>query len=254
MNKELGAQGIKSTALCPAFVDTPMTDFAKGQVKAEEMIRPEDIAEAVRYLLKTSPGVRRPGDHVHAARRRALAIRARARERRLRDRSREPPVATLGEPLASGDRAPRAQAARADLTARIGLLGGTAALEQRAVLGDRARKLRRGILEQARLQVRDQHAKLAPARAARTAPGTGEAVPGVREREEIGAPAAAVRREHRADAAFAVDVRADDDRLPLRDARQHRFAGVRPAGSRSRSADPLSAGRGRCGHGGGAVA
>jgi NAD(P)-dependent dehydrogenase (short-subunit alcohol dehydrogenase family) len=55
MNKELGAQGIKSTALCPAFVDTPMTDFAKGQVKAEDMIRPQDIAEAVRYLLRTSP-------------------------------------------------------------------------------------------------------------------------------------------------------------------------------------------------------
>jgi NAD(P)-dependent dehydrogenase (short-subunit alcohol dehydrogenase family) len=55
MNKELGAQGIKSTALCPAFVDTPMTDFAKEQVKAEEMIRPEDIAESVRYLLRVSP-------------------------------------------------------------------------------------------------------------------------------------------------------------------------------------------------------
>jgi NAD(P)-dependent dehydrogenase (short-subunit alcohol dehydrogenase family) len=55
MNKELGPQGIKSTALCPAFVDTPMTDFVKGQIKAEEMIRPEDISEAVRYLLRTSP-------------------------------------------------------------------------------------------------------------------------------------------------------------------------------------------------------
>lgn len=55
MNKELGSQGIKSTALCPAFVDTPMTDFVKGQVKADEMIRPEDIAEAVRYLLRVSP-------------------------------------------------------------------------------------------------------------------------------------------------------------------------------------------------------
>ncbi len=69
MNKELGTQGIKSTALCPAFVDTPMTDFVKGQVKAEEMIRPEDIAESVRYLLKTSPACvvpeimfTRPGD------------------------------------------------------------------------------------------------------------------------------------------------------------------------------------------------
>jgi NAD(P)-dependent dehydrogenase (short-subunit alcohol dehydrogenase family) len=55
MNKEIGAQGIKSVALCPAFVDTPMTDFAKGQVKAEEMIRPQDIAESVRFMLRLSP-------------------------------------------------------------------------------------------------------------------------------------------------------------------------------------------------------
>ncbi len=55
MNKELGPSGIKSTALCPAFVDTPMTDFVKEHVAAEEMIRPQDIAESVRYLLKTSP-------------------------------------------------------------------------------------------------------------------------------------------------------------------------------------------------------
>ena len=55
MNKELGPHGIKSTALCPAFVDTPMTDFVKQNVPAEEMIQPQDIAEAVRYLLKTSP-------------------------------------------------------------------------------------------------------------------------------------------------------------------------------------------------------
>jgi NAD(P)-dependent dehydrogenase (short-subunit alcohol dehydrogenase family) len=55
MNKELGAEGIKSTAFCPAFVDTPMTDFVKGQVPPEEMIRPEDVAEAVRYMLKLSP-------------------------------------------------------------------------------------------------------------------------------------------------------------------------------------------------------
>jgi NAD(P)-dependent dehydrogenase (short-subunit alcohol dehydrogenase family) len=71
MNKEIGAEGIKSTALCPAFVDTPMTDFVKEHVAAEEMIRPEDIAEAVRYLLKVSPACIipeimfiRPGDAV----------------------------------------------------------------------------------------------------------------------------------------------------------------------------------------------
>jgi NAD(P)-dependent dehydrogenase (short-subunit alcohol dehydrogenase family) len=55
MNKELGPEGIKSCALCPGFVDTAMTDFVKEQVAAEEMIRPEDIAESVRCLLRLSP-------------------------------------------------------------------------------------------------------------------------------------------------------------------------------------------------------
>lgn len=56
MNKELSNDGIKSTALCPAFVDTPMTDFAKSNgVEATDMIRPEDIAESVRFLLTLSP-------------------------------------------------------------------------------------------------------------------------------------------------------------------------------------------------------
>ncbi|MGH2833083.1 MAG: SDR family NAD(P)-dependent oxidoreductase [Solirubrobacteraceae bacterium] len=55
MNKELSTQGIKSTALCPALVDTPMTDYAKGMVPPEQMIRTEDIAESVRFLLRTSP-------------------------------------------------------------------------------------------------------------------------------------------------------------------------------------------------------
>jgi NAD(P)-dependent dehydrogenase (short-subunit alcohol dehydrogenase family) len=55
MNKELGADGIKSCALCPAWVDTPMSDFVKGGVDAHAMIRPQDIAEAVRMLLRLSP-------------------------------------------------------------------------------------------------------------------------------------------------------------------------------------------------------
>jgi NAD(P)-dependent dehydrogenase (short-subunit alcohol dehydrogenase family) len=71
MNRELSPEGIKSTALCPAFVDTPMTDFVKEHVKPEEMIRPEDIAESVRYLLRVSPACVvpemmfiRPGDEL----------------------------------------------------------------------------------------------------------------------------------------------------------------------------------------------
>ena len=55
MNQELSGDGIKSTALAPAFVDTPMTDFVKGEVDAEDMIRPEDIAASVRFLLSLSP-------------------------------------------------------------------------------------------------------------------------------------------------------------------------------------------------------
>jgi len=55
MNKELAASGIKSVALCPGFVDTPMTEFIREQVKPDQMIRPEDIAEAVRFVLRTSP-------------------------------------------------------------------------------------------------------------------------------------------------------------------------------------------------------
>ena len=55
MNKELNGDGIKSVALCPGFVETPMTEFVREHVPAEDMIRVEDVAEAVRFVLKTSP-------------------------------------------------------------------------------------------------------------------------------------------------------------------------------------------------------
>ena len=55
MHRELGNDGIQATALCPGFVDTNMTEWVRGEVKQEEMIQPSDIAEAVRYLLRTSP-------------------------------------------------------------------------------------------------------------------------------------------------------------------------------------------------------
>ena len=54
LHKELVGDGIQATALCPAFVDTPMTDWVEG-VSKEQMIQPEDIAEAIRFLLRTSP-------------------------------------------------------------------------------------------------------------------------------------------------------------------------------------------------------
>jgi NAD(P)-dependent dehydrogenase (short-subunit alcohol dehydrogenase family) len=55
MNKELNSDGVKSVALCPGFVDTDMSDFIKTSIDAAEMIRPEDIAEAVRFILRLSP-------------------------------------------------------------------------------------------------------------------------------------------------------------------------------------------------------
>lgn len=56
MNKELGSFFVKSTALCPAFVDTPMTDFVKGAVSPDKMILTSDVVEMVRPLLHLSPG------------------------------------------------------------------------------------------------------------------------------------------------------------------------------------------------------
>jgi NAD(P)-dependent dehydrogenase (short-subunit alcohol dehydrogenase family) len=54
LHKEHAGDGIQATALCPGFVDTPMTEWAES-VPKDQMIQPEDIAEAVLYLLRTSP-------------------------------------------------------------------------------------------------------------------------------------------------------------------------------------------------------
>jgi NAD(P)-dependent dehydrogenase (short-subunit alcohol dehydrogenase family) len=55
MNKELAADGVKSVALCPGFVDTPMSEWVQGHIPPEEMISTRDLAEAVRFLLALSP-------------------------------------------------------------------------------------------------------------------------------------------------------------------------------------------------------
>ncbi|HEX2161194.1 MAG TPA: SDR family oxidoreductase [Thermoleophilaceae bacterium] len=55
LHKEHAADGVQATALCPGFVDTAMTEWVKDNVPAEQMIQASDIAEAVRYLLRTSP-------------------------------------------------------------------------------------------------------------------------------------------------------------------------------------------------------
>jgi NAD(P)-dependent dehydrogenase (short-subunit alcohol dehydrogenase family) len=55
LHKEVSNDGIQVTALCPGFVATDMTDWIEEQVPKDEMIQPEDIAEAIRFVLRTSP-------------------------------------------------------------------------------------------------------------------------------------------------------------------------------------------------------
>ena len=58
LNAELDADGVRSTAICPAFVDTAMAEWSG--LKSEEMIQPDDCAELVRTLLRLSPRARIP--------------------------------------------------------------------------------------------------------------------------------------------------------------------------------------------------
>jgi NAD(P)-dependent dehydrogenase (short-subunit alcohol dehydrogenase family) len=55
MNQELNGDGVKSVALAPGFVDTPMSEFVQDSIRPEDMIRTDDIAQAVRFLLRLSP-------------------------------------------------------------------------------------------------------------------------------------------------------------------------------------------------------
>jgi len=56
--REEDANGVRATALCPAFVDTPMAEWSG--IPGEDMIRPEDCAELVRALLRLGPNARVP--------------------------------------------------------------------------------------------------------------------------------------------------------------------------------------------------
>src|SRR6476469_9698170 len=59
-HREVGAAGIQCTALAPGIVDTAMTEYAKGQVQGEEMIRAEDLGEAVDFVLRTARNCHAP--------------------------------------------------------------------------------------------------------------------------------------------------------------------------------------------------
>jgi NAD(P)-dependent dehydrogenase (short-subunit alcohol dehydrogenase family) len=58
LDREEAQTGVRVTAICPAFVDTPMAQWTG--LSSDEMIRPEDCAEIVRALLRLSPAARVP--------------------------------------------------------------------------------------------------------------------------------------------------------------------------------------------------
>ena len=58
LNADLDGDGVRSIAICPGFVDTPMADFSG--LPADQMIQPEDCAEVVRMCLRLSPNARVP--------------------------------------------------------------------------------------------------------------------------------------------------------------------------------------------------
>jgi NAD(P)-dependent dehydrogenase (short-subunit alcohol dehydrogenase family) len=58
LNAELAHYGVRATAICPGFVDTPMAAWTG--MPSEEMIQPQDCAEVVRALLRLSAAARIP--------------------------------------------------------------------------------------------------------------------------------------------------------------------------------------------------
>jgi NAD(P)-dependent dehydrogenase (short-subunit alcohol dehydrogenase family) len=57
---ELEGKGIQVTSVSPATVETEMTRYAQSDIRPAAMLRPADIAEVVRMLLRLSPAARVP--------------------------------------------------------------------------------------------------------------------------------------------------------------------------------------------------
>jgi NAD(P)-dependent dehydrogenase (short-subunit alcohol dehydrogenase family) len=55
VNAEEASNGVRACALCPAFVDTAMTEWTRDRIPAEAMLRAGDVAAALQFLLQLSP-------------------------------------------------------------------------------------------------------------------------------------------------------------------------------------------------------
>ena len=72
LNYELEDDGVRVTAICPGFVDTPMAEWTG--LPGETMIRAEDCAEMVRMLLRLGPAARIPEIVVERVGERSLSL------------------------------------------------------------------------------------------------------------------------------------------------------------------------------------
>jgi 3-oxoacyl-[acyl-carrier protein] reductase len=56
INEEEGVHGVRATALCPGFVDTPLTAGLRDRLE-QPMLSSEDVGDAVRFLVRLSTRV-----------------------------------------------------------------------------------------------------------------------------------------------------------------------------------------------------
>lgn len=55
IQREWGDKGVRATALCPAWVDTPMVEWISEKVGRENMITVEDVASMAMTIVNLSP-------------------------------------------------------------------------------------------------------------------------------------------------------------------------------------------------------